>query len=80
MAVNMTHPHLGSSIRVRDESVDRYSAAGWLAGDSVQSSESPAMPAKNASTETWHTYALDNGYDADDLTDLGRDDIVALFE
>jgi hypothetical protein len=37
-------------------------------------------PAKNASRAAWAAYAVDQGVSADDLEDLGRDEIVALFE
>ena len=37
-------------------------------------------PAKNASRNVWAAYAVDQGVAAGDLEDLGRDQIVALFE
>ena len=51
-----------------------------VVGEQVEPSGAKVMekPAKNASRAAWAAYAADQG--KTDLDDLGRDEIIALFE
>jgi hypothetical protein len=55
---------------------------GLVVGEDVEPSGVQVLekPAKNASRAAWAAYAVDQGVSVDDLEDLGRDEIVALFE
>lgn len=59
---------------------DKSAAASETTGDTPQTGQSSDKPAGNASLAEWQAYATGQGKTEEELKDLKREDIKALFE
>lgn len=72
-----------SFAKTRDELVEHYYPAtdgdggAAAAGDTGQDAD--GLPARNASTEVWRSYAVEHGVTEDQAQQLGRDELIAHF-